>query len=420
MNTKKLKEIKKEVEETNAQLSENDARKERDEVRIQLAEVYENLISIIGKYCDIKDEYKKVVSLWIIGSYMHDDFQTYPYLFINAMRGSGKTRLLRLITYLSGGEMLNSLTEAVLFRTTGMLGIDEFEGISRKGNEALKELLNSAYKKGIKVRRMRKAKGLDGEKQVVEEFEPYRPICMANIYGIEEVLEDRCISLILEKSSNKGITKLVENYEQDTLIKTTLTTLTTLKCRLCSVVVPPSMYLEWNQYVVDKHIVLEQGTTLTTLTHNTTLTTQTTQLLNLKKEEMFNKIDNSEIDGRNLELTLSLLLISSFLDEELFDESLRIFGELIKDKKTEDFTESRDVSLIDFVSQYTNKNFVSMKQLTNEFKEFLQDTDDWINPKWVGKGLKRTSLIVDKRRTSQGREVVLNIEKAQEKVKTFK
>jgi hypothetical protein len=41
-----------------------------------------------------------------------------------------------------------------MFRTTGTLAIDEFEGIQRKGTEALKELLNSAYKKGSVVKRL--------------------------------------------------------------------------------------------------------------------------------------------------------------------------------------------------------------------------------------------------------------------------
>ena len=64
------------------------------------------------------------------------------------MKGSGKTRTLNLITELSNnGKVLNSLTEAVLFRTTGTLAIDEFEGMERKGQENLRELLNSAYKK---------------------------------------------------------------------------------------------------------------------------------------------------------------------------------------------------------------------------------------------------------------------------------
>jgi len=71
---------------------------------------------------------------------------------------SGKTRLLKIIASLTKGDILSSLTEAILFRTKGTLCIDEFEGIIRKGNENLRELLNTAYKKGTKVKRMIKKK----------------------------------------------------------------------------------------------------------------------------------------------------------------------------------------------------------------------------------------------------------------------
>jgi len=43
---------------------------------------------------------------------------------------------------------------------------------------------------------------------VIEEFAVYCPIAMANIRGMENVLGDRCISLILEKSSKNSNHKI--------------------------------------------------------------------------------------------------------------------------------------------------------------------------------------------------------------------
>jgi hypothetical protein len=164
--------------------------KEKNEDLILSA--YRNLVDILKEWVDLKEEYYDIIALWIIGTYSHSTFPSYPYLFLNAMRGSGKTRIMKLITFLSkDGEILNSLTEAVLFRTSGTLGVDEFENIERKGKEALRELLNSAYKKGTKVKRLRKISQKGMEKQVVEEFDVYRPIVMANISGMEDVLNDR-------------------------------------------------------------------------------------------------------------------------------------------------------------------------------------------------------------------------------------
>ena len=113
-----------------------DLEKEKDEQSKDLKEIYLNLVDILREYIDMKEGDFEFVALWILGTYFHQDFFTYPYLFLNATKGSGKTRLLKIIKFFSkNGEMLNSLTEAVLFRTTGTLCIDEFEGIGRKGGE---------------------------------------------------------------------------------------------------------------------------------------------------------------------------------------------------------------------------------------------------------------------------------------------
>jgi len=50
---------------------------------------------------------------------------------------------------------------------------------------------------------------------IQEEFEPYKPLCLANIWGIEEVLGDRCVTIILEKSSRQDIMKILEDFDSN-------------------------------------------------------------------------------------------------------------------------------------------------------------------------------------------------------------
>ena len=45
---------------------------------------------------------------------------------------------------------------------------------------------------------------------------------------------------------------------------------------------------------------------------------------------------------------------------------------------------------------------------------------DWINPRWMGRALKRLALTKEKVRKSKGIEVILDVYKAQEKIKMFK
>lgn len=392
---------------------ESEQERLRNEVILKIRESYEDIIEILKRYIDLKEEYYHVITLWIIGTYIHNQFDSYPYLFFNAMRGSGKSRTLRLICSLSNnGNVMTSPTEAVLFRSKGTLGIDEFEGVAKKEQATIRELLNGAYKKGIKIFRMKKKKVLGNEEQVVEEFEPYRPIVMANIYGMDEVLGDRCLTLILEKSNNPIKTRLVEDFENNETIQKVRKNL--IQCSLCSVVMEKNIYKEWNNYIIDKY-----KTTLTTYNTYNTLTTQTTQ--NIRLDEIFNKIHDTEIIGRNLELFLPLFFLGNLISKESFDNILSIAKDITKEKRHDEEIESIDVMVYDFVSRKDEGLiFCSVNELVNEFREFSNETYEWLNAKWFGRALKRLNLVLEKKRVGHGIEVILNVIKAKEKFKIFK
>lgn len=424
----KIKEEFGDSEETKEIINYEEEKRESDKVKIKLGECFENIVEIIKTYVDLKEEYYKVIALWIIGTYMHNEFETYPYLFLNAMRGSGKTRLLKLISILSYGskgktKVHTGVTESVLFRTPKnvTLTLDELEHIGGKDKGILREYLNASYKKGSTVSRTKKVKSKEGEDYVIDDFEPYKPIAMANIWGMEEVLGDRCITIILEKSNDPSKVKMIEDFENNNNITNTLTTLNNIRCSLLRCSYPKIIYNNWNNYIKSKYI--NYTTTYTTLTtYNNNNYTNTYNIITQQRDlEFFNKIDNSEIDGRNLELTMPFFVISRFLNEELFDQIVEVYKEIISEKRIEEFTESRDVMLYDFVSQEPSENyFKSVKKLTNSFKEFIQSNEEWINDKWMGRALKRLGLIGSKRRMGYGVEVILDVKKAQEKIRIFK
>lgn len=191
--------------------------KYKEEEIFNLEVAYETLIRILKDWMDLEDRYYHIVALWILGTYFMDDFETYPYLFINATKRSGKSRLLKILAKLCRGIHTTSMTEAVLFRLPMMksvgLFIDEAERIGSKGKEALRELLNSAYKRGVKIYRARKS--AKSEAYVLDEFEVFVPISLANISGLDDVLEDRCITLVLERSFNPLIINKPEIFTLD-------------------------------------------------------------------------------------------------------------------------------------------------------------------------------------------------------------
>lgn len=412
------------------QVSDKDLDKEIEDDKKNLKTIYLNINDLLKKYCDLNKEDYPIVSTWIIGTYLHKYFHSYPYLFLNAMKGSGKTRTLKLITDLSyNGEILLQPTEAVLFRTNSSLGIDEAEGIARKGMENLRELLNGCYKKGSKVKRMKQKKTMEGVEQVVEEFDIYRPLVLANINGMEDVLGDRCINIILERSNNSGIVKLAEIWETEEIFIATKKLLqeSSERCSLCSyrcipnpanlqelspesaksvfsVVSVEKLYTEWNNYIYTNYILHTNYTNYTNYT------------------QLFKALDLMDLTGREVELCLPLLFIAWNIDEKVFKEILSSIKNYMALRKQEQFNESLDIMLIDMVSQETEKGFQTIKKITDNFLEFTQDPNEEreINPKWTGRALKRLNLIKDKKRISGGVRVILNIEKAQDKIRQYK
>jgi len=386
----------------------HDLEADQENYQNNLLTAYKNIIDILRKYLDLQEDYYNIIALWIIGTYQHEKFPSYPFLFFNAMKGSGKSRTMNLITCLSkDGSVLNSMTEAVLFRTKGTLAIDEFEGVSRKGNESIRELLNSSYKKGTKVCRMKQQKTLEGTEQVVEEFEVYRPIVLANIFGMDTVLGDRCITLILDKSHRKRVTNLIEIFAEDEIVIETKKLLE--ECSLCSLCSSQGVYKEWNDYVLSNYT---NNINYTNSTNNTNYT------------EVFRSINLMDLNGRELELSFPLCLIAAEIstdDEDITTLTTLTLKSIFKEKKEEDLAESHDVNLLDFTSQKIHTNqFVSLKGLLIEFLDSYAIREDWINSKWMGRALKRLNLIQHKRRTNQGVEVMLNVNKAQEKIRMFK
>jgi len=382
----------------------------KENIDIDLKDIYENIIKVLKFYCDLKEENYSLIAVWIIGTYFYKNFSTYPYLYFNAPKGSGKTRLLKLIAKLSyNGDILVSISESVLFRTAGdsTICIDEFESLHGKEKQVLRELLNAGYKKGLGVKRAIKVKGIK-EKYEIERYDVYSPKAMANIWGMDEVLGDRSITLILDKSNNPLFTRKVEDFEENDSILNIKQQLNQIQCSLCSVVTEKKINSAWNMY------------TNTYVDNKTTLYTNNTNNINyINYTNIFDKIYKSEIEGRNLELFLPLFFISSNISDYLIDLFINIAKESIKERKQEDITENRDILLLDLICDMEETiEFIKVAEITKKLKEI--DESDFINSKYIGRALRRLNLIIEKRRLGKGIEVKIDFKKAHKKILIFR
>jgi len=357
-----------------------------------LKELYESLIKILKYYLEDTEENYKIYSLWIIGIQFHQQFITYPYLFLNAIKGSGKSRLLRLIAEISDGKFTVAITEAGLYRTKNLLCIDETESLHSKEKQALREILNSSYKKGQKIIRMKKTKSKTEEKFEAEELETYRPIALANIYGMEDILGDRCITCILEKSDNERITKKVEDYSNDPKIIEIKKLIKEIK--------------EENKFNFDSNIFQEWNNYIENDTKS-------------KNYILFKKLKETEINGRNLELFMPLLIIALQINDKLFEEILEICNKKTITKRDKDFYESTDVQVYELISEKNEKTEYYIKELLKEFQSRYNVYEKWTNSKWFSRELHKLNLIREQHRYTEGFTVKLNPQKAKEKLGIF-
>ena len=389
---------------------------------LSLNDAYESLLKIYKRYLDLDEKYYPLVAVWVLGVLQQKVFASFPFLYLNAMKGSGKTRFLKLTSFIVNGTYTVNITEAVLFRENTPLFIDEIENIARKEKAGLRELLNVAYKRGGVVKRARKVERSGAT--IIESFDVYRPVCIANIEGVDDVLEDRTIKIPLEKSFNKEITRRMELFEYDPDIKK-------LKEVLFSVVNEGVVSVLDIEEMV-KQIYYYYMYNITTLNSNTTTSTQTTPintyLESVETLNIVNKIEKTELLGRDLELWMPLFVISSFISEDVLSALITLALEHSSDRQTQNIMENRDIVLINFLcgfsTQFVHLNieedrYIPISLIVKRYLEENADDIKWFNSKWVGRALNRNGLVFKRRRLSRGVEVVLDVDKIEERAKKF-
>lgn len=119
-------------------------------------EVYSDIFAFLKSYLILKDDEYPIMALWIMASWLVDDFTTAPYLLFLAPKESGKSQALDALALLSYRATKSiSVTCASLFRSIELwhitLLIDESENqlnIHTETGQALYGCLNGGYKRG--------------------------------------------------------------------------------------------------------------------------------------------------------------------------------------------------------------------------------------------------------------------------------
>jgi len=184
-------------------------------------EIYYELKNLLEWGFDFPDERAfDFIASYIIGTYFFKLFKKYSYLYIWGTKRSGKTKLLTFLANTCfNGVLTLAMTPATIYRLLTLLNcslmIDETDRIAKKEKGDLRDILNSGYKEGGRVTRTREIVTRDGSKNFITEFYlTFSPKALANIEGMEDVLKDRALTLIMQRSTSLKASRDY-NYKED-------------------------------------------------------------------------------------------------------------------------------------------------------------------------------------------------------------
>lgn len=190
--------------------------------------ILQEMISLLKKVFYTEDELLyTIIALFAYSTYFYQLFGVTPYLFLNSQKGSGKSLLASVLSKLCFCcRYTVGTTEAALFRTISSCGgtiiLDEMESLTSRDkttDSLMASILKSGYSKntGNTLR-------TNLETKSIEEFSLYGPKIILNIFGLEDVIEDRCLKIPMKKypasvTNKKMNLQVFENNYSDQLEK---------------------------------------------------------------------------------------------------------------------------------------------------------------------------------------------------------
>lgn len=381
------------------------------------SKVFQKIVDVWKKYMELPDTKEYLYhALWDIGTYFHHLFNCYPYIYLGGIKRSGKSKGLTLHLCLSFNAILsNNMSTATIYRLVqnarSTLLIDESEKLAYRGmmserTREFRSILLSGYKRGSKTYRIEKTKK---DEFHPKPFETYSPKALANIQGLEDVIEDRCKSSILKRSINHKII----NLEVDEL----------------------SEY--WSELRSELYILfLENWMEIQHIHDKIGGLDELSELVNVKN------IPHIELlVGRELELWKGIIALSIFFDRKgvpselsevvnvkktLQNEKegsiskfisspsslttliLKLATQDAKQRQTENITETGEIILTQILLDVVREdNYYPVKTLKEKMLEAFDEEQKWITTRWIGNALRRLGF-KEKRRVGTGYQYKLN------------
>lgn len=162
--------------------------------------VYNEVLKTLTRYVEFcREEDAAVISLYVMLTYLAHALDSVPYVKLEGVKGSGKTKTCSILSRLCFNSVFtSSLTSAAVTRcvdgTRGTLIADEMEGLSSNGQ--FSQLLNSGYRRGATTIRA-SSKGLNV-------YSSYGAKILASIESLNPVLASRTLLITLSPAADQA------------------------------------------------------------------------------------------------------------------------------------------------------------------------------------------------------------------------
>jgi len=186
------------------------------------AELFNEIKTYIHKYSVLPNNFVTIAALYIMMTWVHEQFHVLPYLRVIGMYGTGKTRFLEVIGNICYKPMMagGSASTASIFRAVdeikGTLIFDEADFRNSEAWNEIVKILNSGHTKDFPVIRM-EARADGGF--TIKTFYVFGPKILASRVRFgDEALESRCLTQnLLPKNDLKVPIHLPESFKKETL-----------------------------------------------------------------------------------------------------------------------------------------------------------------------------------------------------------
>lgn len=377
--------------------------------------VYQLIKEIINDYMVMSQDDVEIVTIWAMADAHISDFYTFPFLRLDATKGSGKTRLLKLLNaIIPDTQIVNSFSEAALFRTIGQehvngLLLDESKRYTREGQENIRELLQVCYKRGARVSRV----GTDRQgTRVMEHFDVYTGIALASIGGLDEVLEDRAIVIVLERSDDENTTRLPEAFELEERISKVRSSLETVyePVEPLEPDEPFPSYINIIKAIRDE--LLKRKRTLDMHVQGSEPSEPSSGSLAHKIAE---KILQTKLVSRDFECWTPLFMQAYEIGEDVFNRVLSIANSKVGSKHQDEVNFDMDTQIAVFLNEMMKEpsEVRYYPEIIEEYVKAGNTVPPWLNSSWLGHYFRRANLGDKLKKTSRGFPIRLSRERIQ-------